>query len=192
MSSKEADAHLLFALIQVQEFLQNHDVERRRPLHVVSTVRHPETLVVADHIVRYVVRLLVWHIMRQTRVVPTMRHRLETLVIDQHSLRYVVRCNVWRIIRCTRVSPATCHHRHLTIVKYITRTLVWYNCVSPATCLHRPLTIVSPAALPIQFTLGMASLCDLDARITAFEPLVLCTSQAVCPGIAALSYVIRL
>lgn len=52
VSSKEADAHLLFALIQVQEFLQNNEVERRRPLHVVSTVRHPETLVVADHIVR--------------------------------------------------------------------------------------------------------------------------------------------
>lgn len=27
-------------------------VDRPRPLHVVSTVRHPETLVVADHIVR--------------------------------------------------------------------------------------------------------------------------------------------
>ena len=28
-------------------------VDRTRPLHVVSTVRHPETLVVADHIVRW-------------------------------------------------------------------------------------------------------------------------------------------
>lgn len=28
-------------------------LERARPLHVVSTVRHPETLVVADHIVRW-------------------------------------------------------------------------------------------------------------------------------------------
>lgn len=50
MGSKEADAHLLFALIQVQEHVMH--VRRRRPLHVVSTVRHPETLVVADHIVR--------------------------------------------------------------------------------------------------------------------------------------------
>jgi len=52
VSSKEADAHLLFALMQVQEHVM--DVERSRPLHVVSTVRHPETLVVADHIVRCV------------------------------------------------------------------------------------------------------------------------------------------
>lgn len=50
VGSKEADAHLLFALIQVQEHVMH--VRRRRPLHVVSTVRHPETLVVADHIVR--------------------------------------------------------------------------------------------------------------------------------------------
>jgi len=52
VGSKEADAHLLFALIQVQEHVMH--VRRRRPLHVVSTVRHPETLVVADHIVREV------------------------------------------------------------------------------------------------------------------------------------------
>jgi hypothetical protein len=86
VSSKESDAHLLFALMQVccashpvvfrtmqrlvccgearaaarqhtlwhcaqvQEHVMNAD--RVRPLHVVSTVRHPETLVVADHIVR--------------------------------------------------------------------------------------------------------------------------------------------
>ncbi|KAL3142871.1 hypothetical protein ABBQ38_003160 [Trebouxia sp. C0009 RCD-2024] len=50
MPSKEADAHMLSTLMQVQDFLRSHRT-RSKAAHLVTTITHPETTEVANHLI---------------------------------------------------------------------------------------------------------------------------------------------
>lgn len=50
MPSKEADAHMLSTLMQVQDFLQTYRT-RSKAAHLVTTIAHPETTEVANHLI---------------------------------------------------------------------------------------------------------------------------------------------
>lgn len=50
MPTKEADAHMLSTLMQVQDFLHTHRT-RSKAAHLVTTIAHPETTEVANHLI---------------------------------------------------------------------------------------------------------------------------------------------
>ncbi|DBB16525.1 TPA: hypothetical protein ACH3X3_014790 [Trebouxia sp. C0006] len=50
MPSKEADAHMLSTLMQVQDFLHTYRT-RSKSAHLVTTIAHPETTEVANHLI---------------------------------------------------------------------------------------------------------------------------------------------